>query len=116
MIVCNLIVVMLLGIVIPINATSAEVAPSEKLLIFDPTFVKDAEIVREENSIQLTRTQKLNTRSINEQYRKDVVQLFTASEEETDLWMAWLNSDQGSKSSPREKDSAVTIAAQFTLY
>ena len=116
MIVCNLIVVMLLGIVIPINATSAEVAPSEKLLLFDPAFVKEAEIVREENSIQLTRTQKLNTRSMNEQYRKDVVQLFTASEEETDLWMAWLNSDQGSKSSPRENDSAVTIAAQFTLY
>lgn len=32
MIACNLIVVMLLGIVLPINATSAEVAPSEKLL------------------------------------------------------------------------------------
>ena len=116
MIVCNLIVVMLLGIVIPINATTAETVPSEKLLIFDPTFVKDAEIVREENSIQLTRTQKLNTRSMNEQYRKDVVQLFTSSEEDANLWMAWLNSDQGSKSSPRENDSAVTIAAQFTLY
>lgn len=116
MIACNLIVVMLLGIVIPINATTAETVPSEKLLIFDPTFVKDAEIVREENSIQLTRTQKLNTRSMNEQYRKDVVQLFTSSEEDANLWMAWLNSDQGSKSSPRENDSAVTIAAQFTLY
>ena len=116
MIVCNLIVVMLLGIVIPINATTAETVPSEKLLIFDPTFVKDAEIVREENSIQLTRTQKLNTRSMNEQYRKDVVQLFTSSEEDANLWMTWLNSDQGSKSSPRENDSAVTIAAQFTLY
>lgn len=116
MIACNLIVVMLLGIVIPINATTAETVPSEKLLIFDPTFVKDAEIVREENSIQLTRTQKLNTRSMNEQYRKDVVQLFTSSEEDANLWMTWLNSDQGSKSSPRENDSAVTIAAQFTLY
>ena len=53
---------------------------------------------------------------MNEQYRKDVVQLFTSSEEDANLWMTWLNSDQGSKSSPRENDSAVTIAAQFTLY
>lgn len=109
---------MLMISALPISASSvvAEQITATELLVYDPAFVESAEIVEKENGIQLTRTQKLNTRSVNEQYRKDVIQLFTASDEETNLWMAWLNSDQGSKTSPKENDNMNTVAAQFTLY